>query len=111
MWGTDGRGFITDFQPRGEIRDDLISRFDLGTWVRYGYHTRLADSVAASNGILSLWKNGELWGRWGPEPIAGNAGPDPLKVVEMMGWHNAGFTNDTRVWIDDIKIYSTDPGW
>ncbi len=30
---------------------------------------------------------------------------------DLFGWANAGFDQDTSIYIDDFKLYTSNPGW
>lgn len=113
MWGTNAtRGGVASetngmATPQGLVRDE-----DKGNWVQFRYHIKAADTAAASNGIYQFWKNGTLMiDETGLDngPMTGsNVG---YKVGYLMGSTNADFAEDTFFYIDDITLYSTDPGW
>jgi hypothetical protein len=89
----------------------IIKTEDLGAWVRYGVHVRLATSQNAADGEINVWRNGLRVSHNIGVPLASGSFAKPINCFELMGWANSGFTEETVFYIDDIRIYGANPGW
>ena len=111
VYGNEDTGVSANFDLEDSRPSGVIHEEDLGRWVRYGYHVRLADSIAARNGEVSLYKDGVLFAHNRNVPLAGFESATPINCFELMGWANSGFTETTVFYIDDVRVYDTDPTW
>lgn len=80
---------------------------DRGRWVKIQMHFKSATTIAASDGMIRLWKDGVLVQNATGLP---NAAFDPAKnghvEAYIMGWANSGFDKTTRVWLGPVKLSS-----
>jgi hypothetical protein len=77
-----------------------------GRWTAIEIHTRR--DTGSSDGIMQVWQDGSLVvdGKglsWAGAPCGVNKF---FSNGYLMGWSNAGFDNDTFVYIDDV-VFST----
>ncbi len=83
-----------------------------GEWHQIRLHLRLGDGGATDNGVADMWFDGNRIGH-----LRGNDSPfydttnNYFRNGYIMGWANAGFSNTTSFYIDDFKVYASDPGW
>jgi hypothetical protein len=84
-----------------------------GEWVRFRHYSRAATGPGIEDGEYKFWINDTLtihapshnlyetdtadWRYW-----AGGY---------IFGWANAGFDEDTYIYVDDFRVYDSDPGW
>jgi uncharacterized protein YjdB len=91
--------------------NDFITPATLGRWTRFRIYYRTAD-VNQSNGILRIWKDDALVAQNTDLPLFA---VDPLitGITEgyLWGWTNAGYAEETSVFVDDFKIYNSNPNW
>ncbi len=82
------------------------------TWVHIQVHLRLGNN-STDNGTLEIWFDGVPKVRITDYMIYPYSSPvvNYLRNGYLMGWANAGFTNDTTFYIDDFKFYTKDPYW
>jgi hypothetical protein len=91
-------------------RDGRGRSQQVGTWVRIRMHFKLASSLTASDGEIELWvddvKVVSLTGRdW-----HGSAG-NWLSSGYLMGWANSSYAQTTEFFIDDFRVFGSNPGW
>jgi hypothetical protein len=113
--GWTGRGL----GQYGGALNNFVSDAYRGRWVQIRLHARVADSQEASNGVIQAWVDGVLFSDLDDVPLA-SEGNDPrtgeplvryFRKGYLMGWANAGFDEETYVFIDDLRVYGSDPGW
>jgi hypothetical protein len=81
-----------------------------GTWNRVRLHMRVGDG-GADHGILDTWFNTALVHfQTDVFPFYASS-QNWLRTGYVMGWANAWFAAATSFSIDDLKVYSADPGW
>ena len=90
---------------------EVIDGADRGSWVRFGVHFKVASSISASDGEMHFYKNGKLLLSNEGFPWGGVSETTPVDCFELLGWSNSGFASDTVFYVDDVKLYTTDPGW
>lgn len=80
---------------------------DRGRWMKVQMHVKVASSLAASDGIIEMWKDGVLVQRAAGIP---NAAFDPANNGHtdgyILGWMNSGFNQTTRIWLGPVKMAS-----
>ncbi len=83
-----------------------------GRWVQVRIHTRAADSKAASNGMLQLWVDGAQRINMQNLDLAPEAGGERwFRNGYLMGWANSGFNENTSMYVDDFRIFRSNPSW
>jgi hypothetical protein len=110
MWGKpdDGVGSNNYGMPTnlGVVNDE-----DLGVWRRWRFHLKVSDE-GASNGAWEMWKDDTLL-------ISDTSIANDASVYSEAFWiegyffgaNNAEVNADTYIWMDDLKFYTSDPGW
>ncbi|HEX6925877.1 MAG TPA: Ig-like domain-containing protein [Longimicrobiaceae bacterium] len=82
-----------------------------GTWQRIRIHLKLSD-MGQRNGIQKLWRGDELLlNDINDNNSADRAEANVLTAGYFWGWDNGRYTEPTVFYVDDIKIYTSDPGW
>lgn len=112
--GTTGLGgfAITDIDP-------FVNDSYRGRWIQYRVHYRMSYNVQGSpigassyhygDGIARMWWDGtkiydfNYYGKYPAVPYYTDG--------YLFGYANSGFDASTYVFLDDFKIYRTDPGW
>ena len=89
-----------------------------GQWSQIRVHLKAASSAGATNGVSELWVNGALaYQKTNGDFSNLNGGqlngiyPALLHNGYLMGYTNGWYSVNTTIYIDDFKIYDTDPGW
>jgi hypothetical protein len=82
-----------------------------GQWNQIRIHLKAASALNAKNGVLEIWSNGLIAYRKTDGDFIGTAGTRELHNGYLMGWANSGFTSLTTFYIDDFKIFPTNPNW
>lgn len=103
---TDGRGNIdpiTSASTAGTIQ--------LGTWVRFRYHVKAASSFGADDGVMESWIDSTKILNETGLPMATDGGDDSFDSGYLFGAWNSGVPEDMYFYVDDVKVYSADPGW
>jgi hypothetical protein len=82
-----------------------LTSSDLNKWLLFEWHFKL-DS-GAGNGALEFFVDGvKKFGRNDLAYDGAPCAPGYFKIGYLMGWANAGFTQDTDIYIDDV-VFST----
>jgi hypothetical protein len=111
MWCSDTRN-CGPYNWKNGSWDGAITDATRGRWVQIRIHARAADSKEAANGVLQLWADGVLHVDMHGLDLAPNPGGNRFfRNGYLMGWANSGFTEATNVYIDDFKIFRSNPGW
>jgi len=82
-----------------------------GTWVRMRIHLKVGTAAGNFDGVAELWRDEELIYRATDLDWYYTGGANYLRQGYLMGNANTGYDNDTYFYIDDFKVYTTDPGW
>ncbi len=88
----------------------FITESDLGTWVRLRWHFKVSETSSSQDAVMRLWKNGSLvisktnFNLW-------NGSDNGFQKGYLMGWHNSGYNQQTNLYLDNFKVYTSDPGW
>ncbi|HEX2188302.1 MAG TPA: hypothetical protein VHG51_05355 [Longimicrobiaceae bacterium] len=86
-------------------------RRDRGRWVQLRFYGRKATQGRA-DGVLRYWKDGRLMSESTTLALY-----DPTRTHDhfsagyLYGAANSGFPRATAVYVDDFKMYRSDPGW
>ena len=78
------------------------------------FHTRAASSRTSEDGVVEIHINGTMLfsyyrGRFHNfDPAVGDAA---LRQGYLMGWANSGYSQETRFYVDDFRVYTSNPGW
>jgi hypothetical protein len=81
------------------------------TWIRAEF--RAATAAGANDGVMRLWAGNVLIGEKTDGDFWNSVG-DPETLLHncyILGWSNSGFAALTEFFVDDLKIYSRNPGW
>lgn len=111
-WGTNqDRGGVLVSGWGVPVVQEFIVAADRGFYVRYRAQFRASDP-GQSNGIVRVWKNDTLMSNHttlANESVDGTS--NGYKKFYFMGYANSGYTDDTYFYLDDVKFYTSDPGW
>ncbi len=94
----------------GPDADPFITTADRGRWIRLRWHFRVSQSSTSQDAVIRLWKDGTLvlsktgFNLWSP---SGNG----FRNGYLMGWHSAGYDQETHIYVDNFKVYTSNPGW
>ena len=92
----------------------------LGQWNQMQMHVKAASGLGSADGVQELWANGILVfqktnGNFGYPNIAGSnwygTFPAVVNYGYVLGASNSGFAETTIFYVDNFKIYNTNPGW
>lgn len=112
MWGRGGSDPVSTSEnglwPQPQ---DVITLADVGNWVQYRMECKRATTVEDSDGLMRFWKDGVLKSEYLGRPVAHSETPQPFREIELLGWSNSGYTETTTFYLDDLKIYNSNPGW
>jgi len=111
MWCNDDK-LCSNWGAENGRWDPAFTSSMRGRWVQVRIHTRAADSKAASNGVLQLWVDGAQRINMQNLDLAPEAGGERwFRNGYLMGWANSGFDQPTAIYVDDFKIFRSNPGW
>lgn len=115
QWG-DGNNTVLAGQESGSSLSPFIDDTVRGTWVQMRFHAKLASNPTAIDGRAEMWVNGVK--RKSPRLENGTdvfhatgSVANQFAGGYLMGWANSGYTDLTEFFIDDVKIYGSNPGW
>jgi len=108
-YSKEGRNGVW-FYP-GANADPFITDAERGQWLQIRVHARVAD-FGQADGVIQLWKNGTMvLNAQGLDWYDSTGRADFLLNGYLMGWSNSGYSEATNIYIDDFKLYDTNPGW
>ncbi|HTY05032.1 MAG TPA: hypothetical protein VMC86_00820 [Gemmatimonadales bacterium] len=89
-----------------------------GSWHRLRYHVRAATPNGSGgyseNGTFQVWFDDSLIVQSKPTYVIYTTISPANNLWRngyLMGWANAGYTNNTSFYIDDFKVWDVNPGW
>ncbi len=107
-YGTDGGGMGPN-GPTGSGTyagggESFITDTYRGRWINMKVHVKVA-SAANNDGVIEIWRDGALISSVKNLAIYPSGGTgNALNVGYLMGWANAGFAQNTNMYIDDVRI-------
>ncbi len=94
------------------IQDNHLTSADRGNWHRMRWHVKTSDD-GVPNGVVEVWKDDELI--YSNTSLYDLNAEDPANThwdhIRWFGWANVGYRNLTKFHLDDVKIYTQNPGW
>lgn len=78
-----------------------------GEWLRIRVHLRAGEA----DGVVALWRDDTLVYSYDPAPLWTSSGVNSFRRGYLLGWANSGFTEETRFYITDFRVWGSDPGW
>jgi len=81
-----------------------------GEWHQVRWHWKLASAEDANDGEYRLWVDGALKIEKTGKDFYGDNG-NFLRWGYLMGWSNSGWATDHTFYIDDFKLFDSNPGW
>lgn len=91
-------------RPSGGVGDNFLTAADRGTWVHIVARVKVPSSENSSDGVMQMWKNGDLVTNETSLDNYGGAGENYTDELYLLGWSNSGFTEDTVFYIDNLRI-------
>lgn len=115
---TDGSA-ISIPSPQTQVTDVISSTGVIvpGNWSRIRIHAAVASAAESNDGVLELWADNTLLfqktdGRFWYPTGSSLYGTTPFfRNCYLQGFSNSGFTEETRLYIDNLKVYANDPEW
>jgi hypothetical protein len=84
---------------------------DLGRWVRFRYHVRLTTLDANTvETFYEIWRDGSYLGSDTRE-IPTSEENHWIDRFQILGWNNHEWPELIRWFIDEVRIYTENPGW
>jgi hypothetical protein len=84
---------------------------DLGRWVRFRYHVRLTTLDANTvETFYEIWRDGSYLGSDTRE-IPTSEENHWIDRFQILGWNNHEWPELIRWFIDEVRIYTQNPGW
>ena len=85
-----------------------------GEWVQLRFYYLQASERYSYDGVIKMWINGSL--RWSKTDVdltaeGGGEGKNYFDRTYFFNYKNGGFEVETYVYVDNVKIYDSDPGW
>ena len=84
-----------------------------GQWNQMRYHFKASSAYGNTDGVMEHWVNGTLVFQKTNGSFYGAATPfyRTLHHGYLIGSANSGYTQETKFYIDDFKIYDQNPAW
>jgi hypothetical protein len=89
---------------------DVILESDRATWVHFCVYVKTATNQAAADGAFHLFKNGDTIITNYDMPLGGVDSSQVLSGLVLGGWANSGYDEQTDFYVDDVSVYTSDPG-
>lgn len=106
-----------DIARTQEVVSPFITSNDLGEWHEFKAHLKVASGADTEDGVYQYWWDGSLLAEnfsvdfyVDPDAVA----EDPKNYFEHLriwGWANSGYTEQTDFLVDEVMIFTEDPGW
>ena len=113
--GWQSKAYVAAWVDEDEVRvpsvaPDFIADSHRGSWIRIRYHIKPASSPTANDGAIEMWRDDSKlldltsvgWY---------HSGENGFRHGYLMGWSSSGFTQETKIFLDDFKVSVHDPGW
>jgi hypothetical protein len=91
----------------GSSPNPVVTAGDLGQWVRVRIHQKAGNGDGASE----IWKNNNVVYSISNYTHFASGGNSYWRSGYLMGWANSGFADQTDFYVDEFKVYNTDPQW
>jgi hypothetical protein len=107
-YGVNGGGI----GPRGSTgtgptftTNSFVASGDLGAWHHILFYSKCG--TVSDGGVIEIWKNGVLIGTVEDIDIypSGGSSQNGVDFGYLLGYANSGFTSQTLLFIDNVKIY------
>jgi uncharacterized protein YjdB len=86
-----------------------------GQWLRFRIHIRAASGPGVKDGLFRLWRDNTLVAELTDWPLYRTGGHNYFRNGYVMGWANSasslGFAETTDFYLDDFKVFTSNPGW
>ena len=109
LHGTDRTGKLI-----GGIGQKWLSAFgswNRGKWVNIRVHVKLATTDTSNDGVVEMWADGNLVISTYTFALHSSASGHYIRNGYLLGWSNSGYDVDTEFKIDNLKTFTTNPGW
>lgn len=110
MYMLQGTDLRSASKAGGEWRPAITDALR-GRWVQVRFYGRISSAVGVRDGGMTLWVDGVKRIDAQTLDLVNSTGITQWNNMYLMGWANSGFTNTTNVYVDDFKIFGTNPGW
>ena len=98
------------YRPGGEV--PLPATDQRGSWIRFRMHAKWSSAPGVADGIARAWVNDRLvmsHTNLQHHPQGGSS--RGYQNGYLFGYDNEGFAAYTAVYLDDIRVYTSNPGW
>jgi hypothetical protein len=82
-----------------------------GKWHRVRVHFRASSGSQMTDGIYEGWIGDTLAWRSVDWSFWYTGGKNYIRNGYLMGWANSGYSQQTDFFIDDVKFFTSNPGW
>jgi hypothetical protein len=109
LWGAWKLG--DHFNGLGGVNGTPSGTIPRGRWVQFRFHIKQSSSASAQDGAIQMWVNGAL--AWSNTSLKfwGVGGKQYIDAGYIFNYSNAGFDEETYVFVDDVKFFESNPGW
>ncbi|MFY3773156.1 heparin lyase I family protein [Marinobacter salsuginis] len=87
-----------------EIGRNFLTSSDRGKWINIIARVKAPSSATASDGIMQMWKNGDLVTNETSLDNYGGTNENYMDELYLLGWSNSGFTEETIFYLDNLSI-------
>ena len=98
----------------GGLGNKWLSAFgswNRGKWLKIRIHVRLATNDTTDDGLVELFADGILVISAPNLPFHSSASGHYFRNGYLLGWSNSGYDVDTEFKVDNIKLFTSNPGW
>jgi hypothetical protein len=79
--------------------------------VQFRFQFEEGSGPDSQDGVIKMWVDGELKWANNQVPLWAGDGLHYFDAGYIFNHANAGFDEETWVFVDDVKFFDTDPGW
>jgi hypothetical protein len=81
------------------------------TWTRIRLHCKMVSGTDADDGVMELWFDNTKVIDFQNMPVLYDSARPYWNEGYFLGAANSGFTEETVLFMDDLKVYFSDPEW
>lgn len=94
-------------RDRRTVQEPIFTDVEKGKWVQ----VRILARVATTGIVSRIWFDGRLVYEVRDLNTVTTGGLNYYRHGYLFGWANSGFDEPTTFYVDDFRVYTSDPGW
>jgi hypothetical protein len=112
--GWQSAAFIAAWADEDEVQApeelfNFIGDAHRGSWIRVRYHIKPASTRTARDGDIEMWRDDTKIMSYNAVGWFHSV-ENGFRNGYLMGWSSSGFAEETKIYLDDFKVFIQDPG-